>query len=162
MLNEKANRLGVPTILVGHGAVRGSRLSTGQRVMDPDAEFGIADLKLTKAILICLGHIHMKQKVHENAFYSGSITRADHGETEEKGFFIHTIEGRSVTSAFMPTPARIMRTLEPDGGLPDASLLESVKEGDYVGSSIPCGKKTSPWWTMHRSQGSPTRRARPT
>ena len=25
-----------------------------------------------------------------------------------------------------------MRTLEPDGGLPDASLLESVKEGDYV------------------------------
>ena len=74
----------------------------------------------------------MKQKVHENAFYAGSITRADHGETEEKGFFMHTIEGRSVTSAFIPTPARIMRTLEPDGGLPDASLLESVKEGDYV------------------------------
>ena len=132
VLNEKANCLGVPTILVGHGAVRGSRLSAGQRIMDPDAEFGIADLKLTKAILICLGHIHMKQKVHENAFYSGSITRADHGETEEKGFFLHTIEGRSVTSAFTPTPARVMRTLAPDGGLPDASLLESVKEGDYV------------------------------
>jgi exonuclease SbcD len=131
VVNGKANTLGVPTLLVGHGTVRGSCLSTGQRVTDPDAEFGIADLKLTKAVLICLGHIHMKQQIHENAFYAGSITRADHGETEEKGFFMHTIEGQSVCSRFMETPARIMRTLKPEG-LPDASLLESVAEGEYV------------------------------
>ncbi len=82
--NEKANRLQIPTILVGHGTVKGSRLSTGQRVTDPDAEFGVADLRLAKAALICLGHIHMRQQFHDNTFYSGSITRADHGETEEK------------------------------------------------------------------------------
>ena len=130
--NEKANRLGIPTILVGHGTVKGSRLSTGQRVTDPDAEFGIADLMLTKAALICLGHIHMRQQLPDNTFYSGSITRADHGETEEKGFFIHTIAEGEVTSRFVETPARKMRTLAPVGKLPDASLLENVKEGDYV------------------------------
>ena len=130
--NEKANRLGIPTILVGHGTVKGSRLSTGQRVTDPDAEFGIADLRLTKAALICLGHIHMRQQLHDNTFYSGSITRADHGETEEKGFFIHTIAEGEVTSRFVETPARKMRTLEAVEKLPDASLLETVNEGDYV------------------------------
>ena len=130
--NEKANRLGIPTILVGHGTVKGSRLSTGQRVADPDAEFGTADLRLTKAALICLGHIHMRQQLHDNTFYSGSITRADHGETEEKGFFIHTIAEGEVESRFVETPARRMRTLAPAGTLPDASLIEDVTEGDYV------------------------------
>ena len=130
--NEKANRLGIPTILVGHGTVKGSRLSTGQRVTDPDAEFGIADLTLTKAVLICLGHIHMRQQIQGNAFYAGSITRADHGETEEKGFFIHTIAEGEVESRFVETPARRMRTLAPDGTIPDASLIEDVKKGDYI------------------------------
>ena len=130
--NKKANRLGIPTILVGHGTVKGSRLSTGQRVTDPDAEFGIADLKLTKAALVCLGHIHMRQQFQDNTFYSGSITRADHGETEEKGFFLHTIAEGEVESRFVETPARRMRTLVPAGTLPDASLVEDVREGDYV------------------------------
>ncbi|MGD0238355.1 MAG: metallophosphoesterase [Syntrophorhabdales bacterium] len=131
VVNGKANLLGVPTVLVGHGTVRGSCLSTGQRVTDPDAEFGIADLKLTKAALICLGHIHMRQQIHENAFYAGSITRADHGETEEKGFFMHIIDEKAVSSRFIETPARIMRTFKPEG-LPDTALLESVMEGEYV------------------------------
>jgi len=130
--NEKANRLGIPTILVGHGTVKGSRLSTGRRVTDPDAEFGIADLRLTKAVLVCLGHIHMRQQLRENVFYSGSITRADHGETEEKGFFLHTIAEGRVESRFVETPARRMRTLAPAGTLPDASLIEEVEEDDYV------------------------------
>jgi exonuclease SbcD len=130
--NEKANRLGIPTILVGHGTVKGSRLSTGQRITDPDAEFGIADLRLAKAVLVCLGHIHMRQQLQDNTFYSGSITRADHGETEEKGFFLHTIAEGGVESRFVETPARRMRTLAAAGTLPDASLIEDVKEGDYV------------------------------
>jgi len=130
--NEKANYLGIPTVLVGHGTVKGSRLSTGQRVADPDAEFGIADLRLTKAFLVCLGHVHMRQQLQDNMFYSGSITRADHGETEEKGFFLHTIAEGKVESRFVETPARKMRTLEAVEKLPDASLLDTVAEGDYV------------------------------
>ncbi len=130
--NEKANRLGIPTILVGHGTVKGSRLSVGQKVTDADAEFGIADLRLTKAALVCLGHVHMAQQIDENTFYSGSVTRANYGETEEKGFCIHTIGGGTVTSRFVETPARRMRTIEAAEGLPDTSLLEDVEEGEYL------------------------------
>lgn len=130
--NEEANGLGIPTVLVGHGTVRGSHLSTGQRIVDQDAEFGIADLKLTKASLLCLGHIHMRQQLQDNVFYSGSITRADHGEAEAKGFFLHTIADGRVESKFVETPARRMRTLAPAGAIPDASLIEDVEEGDYV------------------------------
>lgn len=132
IVNEKANGLGIPTILVGHGTLKGSRLSTGQRVTDPDSEFGIADLRLSKAALICLGHIHMPQQVHDKAFYSGSITRTNYGETEDKGFFIHEIAGDFITSRFLETPARKMRTLAPVEGVPDAFLLDDVSEGDYV------------------------------
>ncbi len=130
--NKKANQDGIPTILVGHGTVKGSRLSTGQRVTDPDAEFGIADLRLTKAALVCLGHVHMAQQLDENTFYSGSVTRADHGETEEKGIFLHTFGRGIVASRFVETPARTMRTIEAAERLPDASLLDEVKQGDYV------------------------------
>ena len=130
--NDHANRCGVPTVLVGHGTVKGARLSTGQRATDPDAEFGIADLKLAKAVLICLGHVHMRQQVHDNAFYSGSVTRANYGETEEKGFYIHTISEGAVISRFVETPARRMRTLEPTEGVPDGSLLDEINTGDYV------------------------------
>ena len=132
VLNEQANDRGIPTALVGHGTVKGSRLSTGQRATDPDAEFGIADLKLTKAALICLGHVHMPQQIHANAFYSGSVTRANYGETEDKGFYIHTISGPNVTSRFVETPARTMKTIVPVEGIPDISLLDGVNPGDYV------------------------------
>ncbi|WP_028895622.1 metallophosphoesterase family protein [Syntrophorhabdus aromaticivorans] len=132
VLNEEANNRGIPTMLVGHGTVKGSRLSTGQRATDPDAEFGVADLKLTKAALICLGHVHMPQQVHVNAFYSGSITRTNYGETEDKGFYIHTISGPNVTSRFIETPARTMKTIVPVEGIPDVSLLDGVNPGDYV------------------------------
>ncbi|OPY76454.1 MAG: Calcineurin-like phosphoesterase superfamily domain protein [Syntrophorhabdus sp. PtaU1.Bin050] len=132
VLNEEANDRGIPTVLVGHGTVKGSRLSTGQRATDPDAEFGMGDLKLTKAALICLGHVHMPQQVHANAFYSGSVTRANYGETEDKGFYIHTINGSNVTSRFIETPARTMKTIVPVEGMPDISLLDGVNPGDYV------------------------------
>jgi hypothetical protein len=65
-------------------------------------------------------------------FYSGSITRADHGETEGKGFFLHTIAEGRVESRFVETPARKMRTLAPAGTLSGASLIEEVEQGDYV------------------------------
>jgi exonuclease SbcD len=80
---------------------------------------------------VCLGHIHKAQRLGGNIFYSGSLTRQDHAETEEKGFFMHFIDGERLDSEFVKTPARKMVTLESDG-LPDSSLLDTIGEGDYV------------------------------
>ena len=44
---------------------------------------------------------------------------------------MHSIDGERLDSEFVKTPARKMVTLESDG-LPDASLLDTVGEGDYV------------------------------
>ena len=57
-------------------------------------------------------------------FYSGSITRLNFGEEEKKGFWIHEITHRRLSSSrFIETPARVMVTLDYDGA-PDVRSLQ--------------------------------------
>ncbi len=132
--NGIARQSGVPAIFAGHCTVKGSVTSTGQKMIGKELEFGVADLKLTNCDIYCLNHIHKAQKINSNIFYSGSITRLDHGETEHKGVFFHEFsrEG-AIESRFVETPARVMKTVSAtDGGLPDDSLLEGIQKGDIV------------------------------
>jgi exonuclease SbcD len=132
VINKQAKDLGIPTILVGHGTVTGSRLSTGQTLAGKDLEYTTGDLQLAGCDLYCLGHIHKRQS-WGNIFYSGSITRLNYGEQEEKGFYIHELSGNGnpVSSSFIETPARAMRTKRPEG-LPGVEVVEDVQQGDLV------------------------------
>jgi DNA repair exonuclease SbcCD nuclease subunit len=131
ILNETANSFSIPTVLVGHCNVTGSSLSTGQKLVGREIEVGITDLRLARARVNCLGHIHKAQQLGSNTFFSGSLTRQDHAETEDKGFYVHRIDGDRLESEFVKTPARKMVTLKADG-LPDTSLLDTIEEGDFV------------------------------
>ncbi|OPY84309.1 MAG: Nuclease SbcCD subunit D [Syntrophorhabdus sp. PtaU1.Bin153] len=137
--NDRTRQVGIPTILVGHGTVTGSQLSTGQTMAGKDLEYTTGDLKLAAADLNLLGHIHKAQS-WGNTFYSGSITRLNYGETEEKGFYIHEIKHNVMTtghvpflaeSRFIETPARSMRTKRPEG-LPSVEIVEDVQKGELV------------------------------
>jgi len=139
VINEQARALGIPTILIGHGTVTGSQLSTGQTMAGKDLEYTTGDLYLAKCDLYCLGHIHKRQE-WGNIFYSGSITRLNYGEQEEKGFYVHEIKHNVMTtghvpflaeSRFVETPARAMRTKRPEG-LPGVEVVEDVQQGDLV------------------------------
>lgn len=132
--NSKAKNMHIPTLLAGHCTVRGSVTSTGQKMVGKELEFGTNDLKLTNCDIFCLGHIHKAQKINGTIFYSGSITRLDHGETEEKGVFFHEFEyGKPVISRFVKTPARVMKSVSvAEGEIPGASLLDTIEEGDAV------------------------------
>lgn len=137
VINEQARKADIPTILVGHGTVTGSMLSTGQTLVGHDLEYTTGDLLLAKCNLYCLGHIH-KQQQFGDIVYSGSITRLNHGEVEPKGFFIHEIEKAAeeygpvhTYSQFIETPARTMRTFRPEG-LPDVAIVADVTEGELV------------------------------
>lgn len=132
VINEQARGLGIPTILVGHGTVTGSQLSTGQTMAGRDLEYTTGDLKLANCDLYCLGHIH-KQQSWGNIFYSGSITRLNFSEEEAKGFYVHELSdgGNSVNSRFIETPARSMRTKRPDG-LPGIEVVDDVQPGDLI------------------------------
>jgi exonuclease SbcD len=135
VVTTHARAAGIPTILVGHGTVTGSELSTGQVMTGRDLEWSTGDLKLAKADLYCLGHIHKIQS-WENIYYSGSITRLNYGETEKKGFFIHEIENLDMginhtDSRFVETPARSMRTKRPEG-LPGIEIVADMQAGDSI------------------------------
>jgi exonuclease SbcD len=130
--NGQARETGIPTILIGHGTVTGSQLSTGQTMIGKDLEFTTGDLQLANCDLYCLGHIH-KSQFWGNIFYSGDLTRLNHGETEAKGFYIHELPhtGNVGISRFIQTPARAMRTKRPEG-LPGIEAVEDVQQGELI------------------------------
>jgi len=126
--------MGIPTVLAAHGTLTGSESSSGQRMIGKDIEFTLGDLALAQVKIAILGHIHKRQEFRAptfSAFYSGSITRLDHAETEDKGFYIHRYDQGRFLSEFVKTPARVMKTISFDG-LPDMESLESIQPGDTV------------------------------
>ncbi len=127
-VNEKAKSVGKKTILVGHIGVSGASLSTGQQLIGRDIELGVEDMRLAKAELVCLGHIHKAQNWGE-IFYCGSIDRLNFGEKEEKGFWIHTLD-KKLKNEFIKTPARELVEFEFDGK-PSIEDIE-VSHGTYV------------------------------
>lgn len=122
----------IPTVLVGHLSVTGATLSTGQQMVGREIELGVGDLRTAQADLVCLGHIHRVQNWGE-VYYSGSITRLNFGEAEEKGFWVHRFDSqcKKIISEFIKTPAREMMTLDCDA-LPSIDALPLVPEGACV------------------------------
>jgi len=128
--NAAVKAAGVPVVLVSHLTVMGARLSTGQQMIGREVELGVEDLRSAKCDLVCLGHIHKMQNWGE-IHYSGSLTRLNFGEEEEKGFFIHSIEDGTLTSDFVFTPARTMMTVDLDE-IPSTDTAIKVSDGAYV------------------------------
>ena len=123
----------IPTVLVGHLSVTGATLSTGQQMIGREIELGVGDLRMAKVDLVCLGHIHKPQNWGE-VYYSGSITRLNFGEVEDKGVWVHRFDPgkcKKIVSEFIKTPAREMVTLDCDA-LPSIDALPLVPEGAYV------------------------------
>jgi len=104
--------------MVGHFQVGGAFISETQQLTGVDIEISKDQLALAQADVICLGHIHKRQQIGDNIFYSGSIYRQNFGELEEKGFYIHETSYPSGSvlceSRFVETPARKLVKLEAD------------------------------------------------
>ena len=106
---------GVPHILVGHYTTRGCKISEKQTLMGVDIEISYDQMQLARPSVCCLGHIHMHQQIGENVFYSGSPYRCNWGEMEDKGFYLHTLDGdRLINSEFIQTPARKLVRIDED------------------------------------------------
>jgi len=128
--NASIKASGFPAVLVGHLSVMGATLSTGQQMAGREVELGVGDLRMAKADIVCLGHIHKAQNWSE-VFYCGSLTRLNFGEEEEKGFWIHDLEDGTLSSEFVRTPARVMVTIDCDVP-PAAGDIPDVPEGAFV------------------------------
>lgn len=80
-----------PHVLVGHWQTDGALVSETQMLTGIDISLSKEQMSLGNFDLICLGHLHEKQQIGNNIFYSGSITGLNWGETTDKGFFIHEL-----------------------------------------------------------------------
>jgi len=94
-----------PHILVGHWSTTGSLISETQVLTGVDIEISPDMMMLANPLLVCLGHIHFRQQIKKNIFYSGSLFANNWGELDDKGFYIHEI-GDEVVSRFIKTPSR--------------------------------------------------------
>lgn len=110
----------IPHIANGHGQIGGAFISETQQLIGHDIEVSKAQLDTLNACLVCYGHIHKAQDMGDGIFYSGSPTRMNHGEIEDKGFYIHSFYNHlikgviSKESEFIKTPARKMIGIKSD------------------------------------------------
>jgi DNA repair exonuclease SbcCD nuclease subunit len=103
----------VPHIHVGHYCVRGACISENQTMVGKDIEIGRDQIELANPDIVCLGHIHMHQEVESGMFYSGSLIRKNHGEVEDKGFYIYDLSMGKGNPKFINTPSdRLLRIRE--------------------------------------------------
>lgn len=130
----------VPHILVGHFTVGGAQLSETQTMVGRDIEVSREQIGYAQADLVALGHIHYPQKIGDNIFYSGSISRLSFGELEDKGCYVHTIENDgTLVSEFRYTPSQKRLILSPDltqNGNSLSDFLANQKESELAGAHI--------------------------
>ena len=90
--NNRKEKHGVPTVVMYHGEVRGSRYQNGM-----EAQSNIAltkdELRMCNADYYALGHIHQPQEVFVNCWYPGTPAPKNYGENHDGCFNVVTIEG---------------------------------------------------------------------
>jgi DNA repair exonuclease SbcCD nuclease subunit len=81
-----------PNILVAHGSVEGFNFR------QDEVEIPSWWIEDDRFALICLGHIHERQRLGETrAFYSGALERLNFGERNEvPGFYVHSLDDAGV------------------------------------------------------------------
>jgi len=122
-----ADNPGIPHIHVGHYCVRGAAISETQVMIGRDIEIGKDQLMMANVDLGCLGHIHLHQELFDRWYYSGSLIRKNQGEYEDKGFYFHRIvDDKSLSSEFVPAPARNMLRIREDFTKTDLADLDMV------------------------------------
>lgn len=109
-----ARKFACPHIINGHFQVGGAFISEKQQLIGRDIEISTDQMAMASAHVTCLGHIHLQQRMKDNIYYAGSIYRKTFGETEEKGFYIHEIDGLITKSLFIETPTVKKLTIRED------------------------------------------------
>lgn len=105
-----------PTVLVSHYTITGCNMESGQTAFFSQFEPVVYPATLQEADfdLVCFGHIHRPQQLGgcKNTFYCGAISALNfNDEGQERGYWLHDIEGEAVTSTFHQLPTRQYTTI---------------------------------------------------
>ena len=86
-----ARRPGSYRLFFGHFGVAGARVSSGQPLVGRCAEYPLDTLRRLQAQYVGLSHIHLRQQLAPRVWYSGSLSRCDYSEMEDKGYHLVTL-----------------------------------------------------------------------
>ncbi|MGD1156997.1 MAG: metallophosphoesterase [Terriglobia bacterium] len=84
-------RPGCYKLFFGHFGVAGARVSSGQPLVGRCAEYPLDPLRRLQAQYVGLSHIHLRQQLAPRIWYSGSLSRCDYSEVEDKGYNLVTL-----------------------------------------------------------------------
>jgi DNA repair exonuclease SbcCD nuclease subunit len=84
-------RPGCYKLFFGHFGVAGVRVSSGQPLVGRCAEYPLDPLRSLKAQYVGLSHVHLSQQLAPRVWYSGSLSRCDYSEVEDKGYNLVTL-----------------------------------------------------------------------
>jgi DNA repair exonuclease SbcCD nuclease subunit len=127
-------------LFFGHFGVAGARVSSGQPLAGRCAEYPLEPLSTLAAQYVGLSHIHLRQQLAPRVWYSGSLSRCDYSETEDKGYHLVRLNGREAQPdgsdldlEFRTSPTRRMMQIHVryEGGefqLPKTLALEKLKD----------------------------------
>jgi exonuclease SbcD len=127
-------------LFFGHFGVAGARVSSGQPLVGCCAEYPLDPLRRLQAQYVGLSHVHLRQQLAPRVWYSGSLSRCDYSEVEDKGYNLVTLHApelcpdlSDVDIEFRVSPTRRMVELhavyeDGDLRLPDNLDLVTLKD----------------------------------
>lgn len=130
--NKDFRTKGIPTVLVSHGTVSGSRNEVGIPMDGLDHEFTTGSLFAAGADAVMLGHIHLCQtweKISSDGnqiiAYPGSIGKFHYGEIGEKCFLVWDVIPGHASIEKVVTPSKRMIDIA-FTGTPDLDELRKL------------------------------------
>jgi DNA repair exonuclease SbcCD nuclease subunit len=86
-----AQRPGYYKLFFGHFGVAGAKVSSGQPLVGRSVEYPLDPLRSLKVQYVGLSHVHLSQQPAPRIWYSGSLSRCDYSEVEDKGYNLVTL-----------------------------------------------------------------------
>ena len=123
----------LPSILMAHIFVAGGKVSLGEREIDLGGARAIPVNALPNCNYIALGHLHKKQRMGENLYYSGSPLQYAFDETADKSVKVFDLTANGVENLqdIPLTSGKKLVRLRADG-VEGAETLLKQYENDYV------------------------------
>ena len=87
-------------LLFGHFGVAGARVSSGQPLVGRCAEYPLDPLRSLNVQYVGLSHVHLRQQLAPRVWYSGSLSRCDYSEVEDRGYHLVTLNGPELCPDF--------------------------------------------------------------
>lgn len=129
-------------VFVSHLNIGGSVVAGGEVMIGNEIELSVGDLQDLEAAgmdYLALSHIHKAQEMTSRAFFAGSPTGHNFGETDPKGWNVVTINREDVVDVHVervPSPARRFVTVDAEVSTHEV-FRTGIKEGELIKLRLP-------------------------